>query len=149
MDIADPSTPRWIQRFSNFDRAIILLREGVELAFAPGAHPILLEALVKRFEYSWELAWKTLKDYLIYDQVTSTKITAAEAIRTAFAAGYIARGQDWMNALEARNAMSHIYSRDMFERVTIDIRDSYLGILEELHETLMTARAEWDVGDRH
>ena len=68
MDLGSPSTPRWTQRFANFGRALVLLREGVDVAFAEGADPMLREALVQRFEFTWELAWKTLKDFLVFEK---------------------------------------------------------------------------------
>ena len=54
---------RWQQRFDNFDRALGLLREA--LANGPGAlNQLEKEGVVQRFEYTLELAWKTIKDYL-------------------------------------------------------------------------------------
>lgn len=54
---------RWQQRFDNFDRALGLLREA--LANGPAAlNQLEKEGVVQRFEYTLELAWKTIKDYL-------------------------------------------------------------------------------------
>ena len=45
-------------------------------------------------------------------------------------------GEGWMNALDARNKMSHIYDFREFEIVLEKIRSSYLHCLGELHEKL-------------
>lgn len=56
--------PRWHYRFGSYGRALALLREGVSQADAAGLSDLEKEGLVQRFEYTWELAWKLLKDYL-------------------------------------------------------------------------------------
>ena len=146
MDLGSPTTPRWVQRFANFDRAIVLLREIVDLCEQPGSHPAFKEAAIQRFEFTWELAWKTLKDYLVDRRVTLERLTAADVIRTAFASGFIDEGQDWMDALDARNRMSHTYDLREFERVYFDIRDRYLPRFEALHEMFITERLRIDMG---
>lgn len=149
MDIAAPDTPRWVQRFANFDRALILLRQAVELVaehradLDPDLFTILREGAIQRFEYTFELAWKTLKDYLTFCKVPLDRLTPGDVIKTAFAAGYLQHGQDWMDALDARNEMSHVYRQQSFERVFADILGRFLARFEELHEQLMIERMDW------
>ena len=61
-------------------------------------------------------------------------------MRTALAANYIEHGDDWMAALDARNAMSHIYDRVAFETVALAVRDCYLPMFERLYDMLLTER---------
>ena len=142
MDSNQIPDPRWVQRFENFSRAFILLREGIELLHAADVPSIVREGVVQRFEYTWELAWKTLKDYLIYKKVTLDKVTTAEVIRTAFEAGYIQDGQDWMDALDARNKMSHVYSQHAFDQVIDDIQYRYFNLFDTLYEMLSVERVK-------
>ena len=142
MDINPLPDPRWVQRFENFSRAFILLREGIELLQSPDVPSIVREGVVQRFEYTWELAWKTLKDYLVFKKVTLDKVTTAEVIRTAFEAGYIQDGQDWMDALDARNKMSHVYSQDAFDQVIKDIQHRYFKLFDTLYEMLLVERVK-------
>lgn len=139
MDLGAPDTPRWVQRFHHFDGALVLLREGVALLEGE-VHPIVQEGLVQRFEYTFELAWKTLKDYLVWKKVTLVRSGPADVIRAAFAADYITDGTVWMDALDARNEMSHVYKRQAFERVVVAIRDRFLERFEDLHEMLLSER---------
>ena len=142
IDEAHPTTPRWVQRFSNFSGALILLREGVEMVSEdPYVHPIVKEGLIQRFEFTFELAWKTLKDYLEYHKVTLERSGPADVIKAAFAAKYIEDGEIWMDALDARNEMSHVYRRQAFDRVISDIQDKFLNVIEAFYEMLLSERA--------
>jgi nucleotidyltransferase substrate binding protein (TIGR01987 family) len=142
MDKPPLSDPRWVLRFENFARAFLLLREGIEILQEPNVPDIVREGVVQRFEYTWELAWKTLKDYLVFKKVTLDKVTAAEVIRTAFEAGYINDGQDWMDALDARNKMSHVYSQEAFKAVIGDIEHRYFKLFDDLHDMLLEERVK-------
>ncbi len=140
MDLGAPDTPRWVQRFQNFDGALVLLREGVELLDGD-VHPIVREGVIQRFEYTFELAWKTLKDYLMWRKVTLDRSGPADVIRAAFAAGYITEGATWMDALDARNEMAHVYRRQAFERVVGELSARFLDRFEDLHEMLSLERS--------
>jgi len=137
IDIAASDTPRWIQRFQNFDGALVLLREGVDLLDDPNQHPIVREGVIQRFEYTFELAWKTLKDFLVFRKVTLDRSGPGDVLRAAFATGYITEGAVWMEALDARNEMSHVYRRQAFDRVLVALRDRFMERFEELHELLV------------
>ncbi len=133
------SKPRWQYRFDNFSRAFILLREAVEIGYDREMSPLEREGLIQRFEYCWELAWKTMKDLLDAEGVDMTLLaTPRTVVRAAFAAGLITHGPDWMAALDARNKMSHVYSFQAFEQVAGEVRDRYLSLFDSLHEKLLS-----------
>lgn len=76
---------RWKQRFNNFQRAFLLLREAMEIE--PDALSQLeKEGIIQRFEYTFELAWKTLKDKMEFDGIVLDKISPRAVVREAFAA---------------------------------------------------------------
>lgn len=79
-------TPRWKYRFDNFRRALALLREAME---QETLSQLEQEGAIQRFEYTMELAWKTLKDYLESQNVVFDTITPRTVIRKAFEAGII------------------------------------------------------------
>ncbi|HYN22235.1 MAG TPA: nucleotidyltransferase substrate binding protein, partial [Thermoanaerobaculia bacterium] len=61
-----PQDIRWKQRFQNFDQAVVLLREPFERDVTTLSN-LEKEGTIQRFEFTVELAWKTLKDYLEYE----------------------------------------------------------------------------------
>lgn len=138
--IMTDNTPRWHYRFDNYRRVFLLLCEALEQDRA--LTQLEKEGVIQRFEYTVELAWKTLKDYLESENVVLEQITPRSVIRRAFEAGVIKRGEAWQNALDARNRMSHTYSFETFERVIADIRSSYLEAFGELHEFMLARRME-------
>ncbi|MDE0679936.1 MAG: nucleotidyltransferase substrate binding protein [Gammaproteobacteria bacterium] len=133
----DP-TPRWYYRFDNYRRAFTLLREGVERETP--LTQLETEGVIQRFEYTMELAWKTMKDYLESENVVLDQVTPRAVIRHAFEAGIVQQGEIWQMALDARNRMSHTYSFETFQRVVSDIRSDYLAAFDELHEFLAIRR---------
>ena len=76
---------------------------------------------------SFELAWKTLKDFLEYQgyDVKSPRGT----IREAFKQGYLPNAESWLQCLEDRNATSHAYDEEMANQVLEAIRDIYHPML--------------------
>ena len=130
----DP-TPRWQYRFRNFSRACSLLREAAE-DDPKRLSDLEREGLIQRFGFTFELAWKTLKDRLEYDGVRVPTATPRKVIRSAFAAGLIDDGEAWIDMLTDRNAMSHQYDSDIFEAVAEKVHMYYLHMFAELRERL-------------
>lgn len=129
--------PRWIYRFDNYKRAFGLLREAIETMDTRDLTQLEKEGVIQRFEYTWELAWKVLKDYLEYEGVSLDTITPASVIRAAFEAKIIAHGERWMQALDARNKMSHVYDMKTFDDTIRDIQKTYLALLDDLHVSML------------
>ncbi len=122
---------RWKQRFENFERAFGLLGE----AFAQSPEEMSdleKEGAIQRFEYTFELAWKTLKDYLVYSGVVFDQITPRSVIKQAFAAKIIKDGQTWIDMLDQRNLMSHTYDDESFRIAFDSISRSYLTAIEQV-----------------
>ena len=126
--------PRWKYRFDNYKRAFTLLREAVE---QETLSQLEQEGVIQRFEYTMELAWKTMKDYLESQNVVFDQITPRAVIRKAFEAGIIQEGEVWQNALDARNKMSHTYNFETFRGVIEDIRQHYLAVLDAFYFFLL------------
>ncbi|NUN15686.1 MAG: nucleotidyltransferase substrate binding protein [Myxococcales bacterium] len=129
--------PRWIYRFENYGRAFALLREAMETMEEREITPLEKEGIIQRFEYTWELAWKVIKDYLEHEGVILARVTPASVIRAGFAAKVITDGPMWMRALDARNKMAHVYNLKEFEAVIEEIRKHYLALFEELYFSMM------------
>lgn len=127
---------RWQQRFQNFGRAFTLLRstfEDEERTF----NQLELEGIIQRFEYTFELAWKTLKDKMEYDGLVLDKISPKMVIKQAFQAKYIANGETWLKMIGDRNLMSHTYDFSKFEAILQTIRQEYVPLLDEFYTGLL------------
>lgn len=129
--------PRWVYRFDNYRRAFTLLREAIELMDERELSQLEQEGIIQRFEYTWELAWKLIKDYLDASGVVLPTITPAAVIKAAYAARVIDHGETWLLALDARNKMSHTYDFAAFARIIADIRAEYLTLLDALQFAML------------
>jgi nucleotidyltransferase substrate binding protein (TIGR01987 family) len=126
---------RWKQRFHNFERAYVLLRDA--LAAGPSSLSLLeKEGVIQRFEYSFELAWKTIRDYLEEGGLVIAPVTPRQVIKDAFAAKVLTDGQVWINMLDNRNLLSHTYNHRTFEQAVEAIAAHYLPAMKELHDFL-------------
>ncbi|OHB76524.1 MAG: nucleotidyltransferase [Planctomycetes bacterium RBG_16_55_9] len=122
---------RWRQRFENFESAFTLLKEAFEKDVAEMSD-LEKEGVVQRFEYTFELAWKSLKDYLVYSGIVFDQITPRRIIKEAFTAKIIKDGQLWIEMLEQRNLMSHTYDKETFDGVIRNISQRYFTALEQV-----------------
>lgn len=132
----DSRKKRWQYRFDNFKRAYFLLQDAVENYREEELSQLAKEGMIQRFEYCTVLAWKTVKDYLENQNVVLEQITPRAVMKEAVAAKLLSRGEDWMNALDARNKMSHTYEFRKFESVIKQIEATYLNLFGELYEKL-------------
>jgi nucleotidyltransferase substrate binding protein (TIGR01987 family) len=132
----DMSESRWHQRFKNFSGAVALLSEAVALVENDKASMLEREGTIQRFEYCWELAWKTLRDLLVEQGMQLSARTPANVIRAAHEAGLVSDGDLWIEAMRARNRMSHEYSREAFAATINAISSRYLPMLLALNERL-------------
>lgn len=126
---------RWKYRFRNFSRAYALLREALETEVTDLSQ-LEREGVIQRFEYTFELAWNTLKDRLEYDGVVLDTVSPRHVIRAAFRAKLIDDGDTWIDMLTDRNLMAHTYDAARFEKVAGNVRSRYLVILGDLYDRL-------------
>ena len=127
---------RWKQRFSNFSRALSLLREAMEEDVF-SLKQLEKEGIIQRFEYTFELAWKVLKDKMEFDGIVLDQISPKTVVRQAFAAKYINDPDTWLKMIGDRNLMSHTYDFVKFEALIQSIADSYLPMLDEWYFSLL------------
>ncbi|WP_319559812.1 nucleotidyltransferase substrate binding protein [Marispirochaeta sp.] len=115
---------RWKQRFENFKRASAQLKQAVGLFRERPLSLIEQQGLIQAFEYTHELAWKTLQDYFIYQGNTDIK-GSRDAFREGVRYSLLNDGQIWMEMIQARNLTSHAYDLKMAEEVIKEIVEKY------------------------
>jgi nucleotidyltransferase substrate binding protein (TIGR01987 family) len=126
---------RWKQRFENFDRAHTLLREALSRG-GSSLSQLEREGTIHRFEYTFELAWKLMKDYLEHAGVAMPTLTPRAIIEAALAAGIIREGHVWTDMLRQRNLLTHSYNVRHSDDALQAIEGSYLAQLAQLHAWL-------------
>jgi len=128
---------RWKQRFQNFQRAFLLLKEALEKDISD-YNQLEKEGLIQRFEYTFELAWKTLKDKLENDGIILSKISPKVVVKTAYEAKYLNNAELWLKMIGDRNLMSHTYDFSKFEEIILTIKNQYLLLLNDFYSELLT-----------
>jgi len=119
---------RYIQRFENFEKSFLLLKEAISIK-----NPSIVEeaGVIQFFEITFELAWKMMKDYLEFQgfEVKSPR----ETIKQAFSYGLIEKGDIWLFALKDRNLTVHTYDEDEAEEIYSKIKNEYFELLNNLY----------------
>jgi nucleotidyltransferase substrate binding protein (TIGR01987 family) len=126
---------RWKQRFENLSLAASNLKAAINL---PTPDIFQRAGMIQFFEMSFELAWKTLQDYLQYQGVLEIK-TPRAVIKKAFEVGLIRDGETWLRALEDRNLTSHTYNEETAGEVEELIREIYFPLIQQLLDCLGAA----------
>lgn len=123
---------RWQQRFNNLKKAFAQLSRFIE---QKELNELEEQGLIKAFEYTFELSWKTLQDllkYKGYNHIAGPK----PVIKQSFQDGYISDGTAWMRMHESRNLASHTYDHKTAVEVITGIREEYYFLFESLVDHL-------------
>jgi nucleotidyltransferase substrate binding protein (TIGR01987 family) len=128
---------RWKQRFKNFSKAFNLLKLAFDERNYNELNQLEQEGAIQRFEYTWELAWKTVKDFLEYNGVpiatpAGSRNVLKEAANLFFESAKI-DGAIFIEMLETRNELSHVYDFEKFKVSLEKVQNRYLPQLEKLH----------------
>ncbi|MCE1247580.1 MAG: nucleotidyltransferase substrate binding protein [Firmicutes bacterium] len=122
---------RWRQRFENFEKAWLLLESAVSKD-CKSYSDLEKEGIIQRFEFTFELAWKTIRDYLEYNGVELQVVTPRSVIEAGFGSKIIVDGQVWIDMLENRNIMSHTYNKENFEKAVEWIFNDYSEAIRQV-----------------
>ncbi|MEZ4900563.1 MAG: nucleotidyltransferase substrate binding protein [Spirosomataceae bacterium] len=120
---------RWKQRFRNFENALSQLKQGIDY-FEQNPIDLVKEGIIQRFEFTHELAWKVMKDFLEYEGFRGI-IGSRSATREAFNKSLISQGQEWMNMIDSRNETVHTYNPEILETEFTKIVDIYVSLFTE------------------
>lgn len=132
---------RWIQRFNNFSKALLQLKDAVELSKQRPLTKLEKQGLIKAFEYTYELAWNTLKDY--FEAQGETNIYGSrDAFRMAFRRGLIENGEAWMDMIKSRTLTAHTYNEDTAEKIAGDTASIYYQEFMALHARLESLKSQ-------
>ena len=133
--ISDVNDVRWKQRFQNFEKAFLLLQEIVESKDDLSEfEAIVQEGIVQRFEYTFELAWKTLKDRMEADGLQLERISPKYIFKDAYKSKYIDNIELWIEMTNDRNLMSHTYDSSKLTEMLKNIKELYYSEIRKLYD---------------
>ena len=127
---------RFEQRREDYFNALERLKEAVK----QGDSDIIIDGILHRFEFTFELAWKTVKDYLEYLGISNKVGSPREIIQTGYKQGIIEDGESWIKMMLSRNSLSHIYdektSREIYEYIVSEYIDLFENLKKKLNEEI-------------
>lgn len=136
---------RWQQRFNNYTKALTHLRQAVQLAAQRPLSKLEEQGLIQAFEFTHELAWNTLKDFL-ENRGVQNLYGSKDATREAFKTGLVENGQAWMDMIQSRNLTSHTYDEATAAQIAAAIRNDYYPEFDALHSKLAVLKASEEKG---
>jgi nucleotidyltransferase substrate binding protein (TIGR01987 family) len=97
---------------------------------------IVIDAVIQRFEFTYELTWKLLKLILSYRGIVEVR-SPRETFKESFASGIITEGNIWIEMLEDRNITSHTYDEEEAEKVYENVKNKYFNLFKILRDNLL------------
>ena len=128
------NTVRWKQRFANLEKAY---RQFENATHRDQYDELSTAGLVQMFEFTFELVWKTFKDYLEhngYDEESPRNV-----IKRCYQLGYLEDGELWLEALEKRNVLAHVYDESFAKEAIKLINGKYFSMISQAFSFLSKA----------
>jgi nucleotidyltransferase substrate binding protein (TIGR01987 family) len=132
---------RWIQRLASFSKAFNQLEDAVSLSKERQLSKLEEQGVIQAFEYTHELAWKTLKDFL-EERGNDALYGSKDVTRAAFKLGLIDNGDVWMDMIKSRNQTSHTYNEDIAVEIVNAVVSNYFKNFKLLYERLHILKTE-------
>lgn len=128
---------RWVQRFNNYKQALAQLTKFIDKEEA--LNELEEQGMIKAFEYTYELAWNTIKDF--YEGQGETGIQGSkDAFRLAYNRGLVKDGETWLKMVDSRKLTVHTYNEDTANQVVAEIKDEYYHLFVQLETRLEAER---------
>lgn len=123
---------RYEERRKDLDNAI----ESLKLGLLEEADDLRIDGVLQRFEFTFELAWKCMKDYLELEGIVSSIGSPREIIQLAFKHNIISNGEKWIEMMISRNSLSHMYDKAISRNIYEKVKTEYINLLQELREKI-------------
>lgn len=119
-----------VEKLTNYQKSMKRLKEALD---RDESDELVLDGVIQRFEFTYELSWKLLKAYLAYQGIAEVR-SPREAFKEGFAAGVIDEGDLWIEMLDDRNVTSHTYNEIEAREIFNKVKNKYFNILNQLRE---------------
>ena len=123
------------QRLLSLEKALKSFKEAHSFYLKDPENKIYTMALIQSFEFSFELSWVALKYFIQYKEIIKLKY-AIDIIKQAFNKNIIKDGELWMEMLETRNKLSHIYNEQMAQTFIKEISTKYFKEINNFYHFL-------------
>lgn len=128
-------TPKWLDRLNTFKNAIRRLAEVIDLSNERKLNQFEYDSLIKRFEFSFEMAWKLMMSYE-KDNGVAELHGSKDVVRQAYRMSIITNGEAWLEMIDDRNKTSHLYDEEMASDVIDEIIHTYYPLFIELQNKM-------------
>ncbi len=126
---------RWIQRFHNYRKALARLNEAIALSEERGLSELEQQGLIQGFEFTFDMAWKSLRDFIVERGFEGEREKPIRVIVDAAARGIVDEKM-WRKMYEARNKTSHSYDEEIADDIAENIVDEYQALFIQLETRL-------------
>ena len=126
-----------MKRYEERKKELASATERLKEALQENENDIVIDGTLHRFEFTFELAWKTIKDYLEYSGIIEGIGSPREIIKTAYANGIIEDGEEWIKMMLARNSLSHLYDEEKSREIYMEIKKIYINLFEKLNNKFL------------
>ncbi len=127
---------RWLKRFENYIKAFNRLKAAVELSEEKELSELETQGLIQSFEYTYELAWNVMRDYLNFQGINNIN-GPRDAFRECFSTGVIANGEIWMDMIISRNVTVHTYNEEAAGEIAEKIINSFFTLFLDFQKTML------------
>ena len=121
-----------LQKIENYNSALAQLEQAVAIYQKSQQDALYRDGLIQRFEFTVELSWKSLKEYLEDHGFVLAASSPRAVLKDAYAAGVIQDAERWNRILTARNITSHVYDEKTADGVAAQICNDFLPVLQAL-----------------
>ena len=125
---------RWKQRFNNYEKALLMLKNFIEVDKLNIREE---QGLIQCFEYTYELAWNVMKDYFEF-QAEEGINGSRDAIKLSFKRNLITNGEGWMDMIKSRIKSSHTYNNEIADEILEKILNQYFDLFIEFEQKMKT-----------
>ncbi|OOV87047.1 nucleotidyltransferase substrate binding protein [Oceanospirillum linum] len=134
---------RWSQRFNHFKKAYSQLQEALDLMAARELSNIEKQGAIQAFEFTYELAWNVLRDFLVWQGI-ETISGSRDAIREGFKRELISDGHTWLAMLQDRNRTVHTYNEETAKEILNHLQHKYSVLFAEFFKTFSEKQNQLD-----
>lgn len=127
---------RWIQRFHNYRKALDRLTEAILLSEERPLSELEQQGLIKAFEFTFDLAWKTLQDFLRKNERQNSNGGPSVIIVQALEDGYIKNEEGWKSLKQSREMSTHTYDEETADEIAENIVEVYHDLFVQLETRL-------------